>query len=266
MMRKPSIRLPGVVVLALTLLALSATPAAAAKVSGEGYHARFGLGSGNGGLVVVDKVDADSGRVRALVAGLIGSQEYFVVGRSIGCNGTPSQSNRVFGLTTETNGHGRLWVDRSVVLKEVLISSIWIGRTGGNAAPMCRKSTNFAVFVATGDVNGDGAVGIIDGTSNTMMGLVEKRPNGHARVSIVVDPSDPTGDIYSVTLANRACGRTPTKTFMLDVEGAAAGFGIHDIHMNQGSLNGLRSIRLRNVSNGINMGCAPLSLMALLLP
>ena len=98
-----------------------------------------------------------------------------------------------------------------------------------------------------------------------MMGLVERRPNGRARVSIVVDPQDPSGDIYVVSLANKACGQTPTKTIKIQLDGA--GYSVHDIHMNQGSLNALRSIRIRNVNEGVNMGCAPLSvLIALLLP
>jgi hypothetical protein len=105
----------------------------------------------------------------------------------------------------------------------------------------------------------------MDGTSNTLMGLIERRPNSNARVSIVVDPSDPTGDIYAVSLANRACGHAPTKTFKIQLD--SAGYSVHDIHMNQGSLNALRSVRLRNVTDGVNMGCAPLSiLIGLLIP
>ena len=264
-MRNSSFRLPVVAVFALMLVALSASPAAAATVSGEGYYSRFGFGAGRGGLAIVDYIDTDEGRVRASVEGLLASEEYFIAGRSIGCNGTPSQSNRVFRLTTMTNGEGDLWVNRSVVIKEVLVSSIWIGRTVGSAAPACRAAVHFETRnVATGDVNGDGAAGVIDGTSNTLMGLVEKRPNGQARVSIVVDPHDPN-DIYVVSLANRACGHTPTKTFKVQLDGA--GYSVHDIHMNQGSLNALRSVRVRNISEGVNVGCAPLSvLIALLLP
>ena len=265
-MRTSSFRLPLVAVFALTLVALSASPAAAATISGEGYYSRFGFGAGRGGLTIVDYIDADDGRIRASVGGLLASEEYFIAGRSIGCNGTPSKSNKVFRLTTMTDGLGNLWVNRSVVIKEVLISSIWIGRTGSTAAPACRAAVHFETrSVATGDVNGDGAAGVIDGTSNTMMGLVEKRPNGHVRVSIVVDPWDPTGDIYVVSLANRACGHTPTKTFKIQLDDGP--YSVHDIHMNQGSLNALRSVRVRNVSEGVNMGCAPLSvLIALLVP
>ena len=264
-----SLRLPAGGILALMLIALTVSPAAAATVTGEGYYSRFSFGAGDGGLVVTDRVDPGSGRVRALVSGLLASQEYFIAGRSIGCTGNPSQSNRVFRLTATTDAEGDLWVDRSVVLKDVMVSSIWIGRTDAGASGSCRTSINFETRnVATGDVNGDGAAGVVDGTSNTLMGLVEMRSSGQARLSVVIDPHDQTGGTYVVTFANRACGKTPTKAFTLKLENVlVSSFMSKTVDMTQDQLDGLRSVRFRNTADGTDFGCAPLSvLIALLLP
>ena len=262
-MRISSYRLPVGALLATILVALSASPAAAATtVKGQGVYARFNWTSEAGALVVVDKIDGNGGRLTLSAAGLLASQEYFVIGRSVDCGGPATEATRVFKVRFVSDAQGYGWVGPKAMFLNANISSIMF-RTEDATPFSCVNSRAFEV--ATGDVNGDGAAGIMGGTSNTLMALIERRPNGHARVSIVVDPNDPTGDIYAVSLANRACGHAPTKTLKIQLDGA--GYSVHDIHINQGNVNALRSVRLRNVSQGVNMGCAPLSvLIALLLP
>jgi len=244
------------------LLLVAAAPAAATTIKGEGVYARFHWNSEAGALVVVDMIDGNGGRLTLSAAGLLASQEYFVIGRSVDCSGPATKATRVFKLRFVSDAHGYGRVGPKAMFLNANISSIMF-RTEDATPFSCVNARAFEV--ATGDVNGDGALGIMDGTSNTLMGLVERRPNGNARVSIVVDPNDPTGDTYGLSLANRACGDAPTKTFKIQLD--AAGYSVHDIHINQGSLNALRSIRLRNATAGTDLGCAPLSvLVALLIP
>ena len=191
--------LPGSALLvASAVLLLSAVPVAAVTIHGNGYYARWSLGTSNPfrGMALVDKVVGHSARLNTLAVGLEPGEESWIVGRSIGCNGTPSAANLVFRVNKKADAGGVLSISRDITFRNV--ANLWVKsisfRTEDATPFSCVNSRPYQV--ATGDVNGDGAAGVIDGTSNTMMVLLEKRPNGHARVSVVADPWDPSGGIY----------------------------------------------------------------------
>jgi hypothetical protein len=261
-----------------TLLAASALPAAALTIKGDGYFSRWSLGASNPlrGLAVVDNVVGHDARLNALLIGLEAGQSYSLVGRSIGCNGTPSAANRVFRVTRTADADGDISISRAITLGNVgnlTIVSMSMFRTEDATPFSCVNASAFEV--ATGDVNGDDVAGVImkDGSNNVTLenyafALVEKQSNGRARLSIVVDPHDLTGNTYVVSLANRACGKTPTASIKVEFQDVlVSSFKSKTIDMTQGQLDGLRSIRIRNVNDAADFGCAPLSvLIALLLP
>jgi hypothetical protein len=259
-------RLISVTLVALTALAISATPAAALKVSGDGYYSSFSFGVENPvtGIVVVDRVDADSGRVTVLVSGLLASDEYFIVGRSIGCNGTPNNGNRVFRATSLADVNGDIYLSYAYELKDVLVSSIWVGRTDGQGPTACSLSLNFEEIKLVGDWNGDGALGVITHELTHWGVAVEKRPNGRARISTALLLGNGDGN-FRLRGVNKACGRTPTQTIfnivLTDV--LISGYFRSTVDMTQNQLDALRSVRITNLDTNEKF-CMPLSIIGIL--
>ena len=75
-------------------------------------------------------------------------------------------------------------------------------------------------------------------------------------------------DTFSAAGSKRPCSRPasgPSNAFKLE-NVLISSHSVHDIHMNQGNLNALRSMRLRNESESKYVACAPSALIALLLP
>lgn len=251
-------------VLVLSLFASSAAPVAAAQIKGEGYYARF-AGGVRVGIVVVDKVDADSGRLNALLVGLVPFEEYSIIGRSIGCDGSPAKSNRVFRTNRLSDEDGAVSASsRAITMKDAIVTSVWIGRTGGGDAPLCRGSVKFeTVFVGAGEIDGDGAVGAIMAEWGSAIALVEKRPNNEARVSIVVDPSDSSGNTIYVRGVNQPCGSAAPRTAWYakfdGIDGSSTdGFKSKIVSMTQEQLDALQSFRVRDLTEGTNLGCTTL--------
>ncbi|OFW55135.1 MAG: hypothetical protein A2146_03305 [Actinobacteria bacterium RBG_16_67_10] len=218
---------------------------------------------------MVDRTAGSKPRLHATFVGLLPYIEQDAVARSIGCGGTPSAGNRVFGVHGIADANGDVAYDRmlSPDIDFGAVKSVWIDI---DQTPTCAISFNFETLdVAAGDVNGDGAAGLVDNNSNSLvaMALVERRAQGRARLTIVIHTGD-GNDEFSVRGVNRACGKSPTHTaFTVEfVGGSVASFKSKIVDMSQAELDGLRSMRVHNMSTGQSW-CAPLGiLIALLVP
>jgi hypothetical protein len=257
------------VLLGLTLLLASVVPVAAMTFRGTGFYARFGPSATTDprGLVIVDRTQGSHPRLTARVVGLFNYVDINIVGRSIGCGGKPSTTSRVFGVHAAADGNGAVSYDAALSSAIVFekVKSVWIDWGDGSA---CALSFNFEeIRVATGDVNGDGALGLVKTGAGTMTLLLERRPNDKARLSIVFNGLN-GNDTYRIRLVNNKCGTPPTASYvswtLQDV--LISGFKSKTVPLSQGHLDKIRSVRVTNLSNG-NTWCGPVSvLVALLIP
>jgi hypothetical protein len=250
---------------ASALLILSAAPVAALTVRGHGHYARFSWGAPNGGIVIVDREGSSNPRVTVGIVQTYPANEYDFYptrARSIGCGGTPSASNLLFSVSAKPDANGDLFFTKTLSssINFEALRSIWVRRGTGEWA--CSRAVSFETLnVATGDVNANGFVAVWEQDPIPAIVAAEKRPNGQARVSIVVHGMS-GDDMVRVRGVNRPCGQPVSSTnnrFNILLEGG--GYSVHDIHINQGGLNSLRSVRFRNVDTGKNLGCAPLSII-----
>jgi hypothetical protein len=249
--------------LALTALLASALPVAAVTLGAVGVQFVFADGSVKG-IVVLDR-NTSGPRLFAVVRTAAG-ERYALVGRTITCAGTPSLANRAFRAVDVADAQGDVRIARSIDVARRPVRSLWVRPTDGSGPWACANGVPFEKLnVAAGDVNGDGAIGIISRPELGALAAVEKLPNGQARLSIVVDPHD-AGDIYVVTVANRACGVTPTKYFQVEFSDVLiSGFASNVVEMTQAQLDALRSVRVRNMTDGVMIGCAPLGIIGVLI-
>ena len=252
---------------ALALLIATAVPVAAFEFKGHGFYARFGEGSDMAkGLIVVDRTTTDKPRMTLGITLQTDTGDILVKFRSIGCGGTPSPGNLVFGVVGNTQANGTFQTSLlSTAIDFDAVRSVWIDI---DQTPACSISFNFdRLEVATGDVNGDGAIGLIDNNSNSAgaMALVEKRANGRARVTIVVDTAG-GNDKIDVRGVNRPCGTSPTSTAfkVTFTDVLATSFKSKTVNMGQDTLDGMRSLRVHNLSTG-EKACAPLGIIAILI-
>ena len=244
---------PSFATLAVVLLALgSAGPAAAGGA--EGAYSRFNT-STTKGLVFLD-YDGPTTVEGGFASFGVSDEKYHITGRTIGCSGTPKAANRVFRIERMTDADGGLFFRASPNLG-AMVRSIWIGRVDQPGSTVCSMSSNYArlAYAAGGDANGDGAIG---GTDFALI-LVEKRPDSRARVSVVFDDTSGSESI-KVRGVNRACGKKPTNSFF-DV--FVTDFKSKTVDMSQAELNSLRSVRYRE--SDLSFGCAPLSIIAILI-
>ena len=145
----------------LTLAVANAAPVAGATVSGHGAYAVLSIAGGGKGAAIGLVFDTSGGDSRLLMGatGLLASAEYSIVGRSIGCDGTPSASNRTFGVRATADANGTLSVSRNVgPVDDPFFVSLWLTRNTPTAEALCGLTVTFDK-VATGDVTGDGALG-----------------------------------------------------------------------------------------------------------
>ena len=267
--------------MATLVLAVSSLPAAALTIKGQGSYSSFSWGLENptkGVIAIVDKTQGNTSRLSVAAVGLMASHEYFVIGRSIDCNGTPSSTNRSFRVRLMSNANGDIFVTQVVSLKNVTISSYWISPTDGSEPAHCGISHNFETLnVATGDVNGDGALGVTGRELGHAWGVVEKRPHHWARVSVIFDGGSGS-DTFKVIGSARPCGQTSPSSqnfFSIRFGSLNPPMGFEDVHvgkyrvktidMSQNRIDGLRSLRTRNVTQGKEVGCGPLSIIAVLI-
>ena len=241
--------------LLLAVLLVIGSAGTATGGGADGAYSRFNTSTVKG-MVYLDYDGPTT--VSVGLVGLLASAEYFVVGRSIGCNGTPSTANRAFRIEGSSDGDADLFVKASPAINKV-VRSIWVGRVGQPGSTVCSVSFNFAqlAFAAGGDADGDGAYG----GSDASMILVEKRPDGRARVSVVFDDTDGKESV-SVRGVNKGCGKRPTNSFF-DVFVGDLAFKTKTVDMTQNELNNLRSARYRE--SDFAFGCTPLSIIAVLI-
>ena len=243
------------------VVGLFAGPAAGYTVKGAGLYASFAGGTTEGtGIFMVDRTGSGGPRLHATFVSLLPYIEQNVVARSIGCGGNPSAANRVFRVNGIADANGDLTYDRmlSPGIDFGSVKSVW-SHVGDGAT--CVPAVQF-VRVATGDVNGDDAVGIIDGTSNTIMLLLQKRPNDHARLSIFVHGMA-GNDELRVRGSTSPCG-TPAPAGSTTFEDIMVSFHTKLIDLMPADLVGLRSMRVKNLDSG-KTWCAPLSIVAILI-
>ncbi len=247
----------------LTLLATVALPASAYAVKGTGFNARFD-GPRFSGLVVVDRTDRETTSYQ--VGGSPESrpsEQMSLNFRSIGCNGTPTAANREFRLQGTTNARGQLIMQGGLSsnIDFDAVESVWVNVAGEPAT--CSAANHFeTVNVAGADFNGDRALGLVKTGAGTLtIGLVEKRPNGRARLSVIANNAHPQ-NAWEVTFANRSCGTAPTNSYKVTMPDILVSgyFKSTTVNMSQNQLDALRSIRVRDVDRNVSW-CAPLSII-----
>jgi hypothetical protein len=253
--------------LGLTLAALTAIAPPVAAAQPDGAYARFSIRGGTHGLTVVSYTGAT--HVNAGFVGLLASHEYFLTGRSIGCGGHPSASNLLFSLGGMSTAQGGFTANGDIGSpgSPLGLKSLWLGPKDRSQPPACAPVVNFErLTISLGDVNGDGdgAVGLMDGSSNTIM-LVERRGHGRARVSIVVNGLN-GNDTLVVRGVDTACG-TPAhhsyiSTKLSDI--FISSFRSTRVSLTQKHLDALRSFRIRGLSQG-PLGCGPLQIIGVLI-
>ena len=254
-----------------SMLALAAAgPAAALTFKGTGFYARFGpsMATDVRGLVIGDRTGGDSPRLNVGLVGLLPHIEFTIVGRSIGCNGTPSSSNRAFRLEATADAHGD-WVATGILAEwsRTDVRSVWINWGDG---AVCQFSLNFEEIKTnlTPDYNGDAGLALTKEGTGTLVFLIERRPNDRARLSIVVFGQGGNDEVR-IRLVNRPCGTTPTNTLvsykLTDI--LISSFKSTTVPLTQNQLDAIRSMRVRiTTDTETKWQCGPVSLMALLEP
>lgn len=242
---------------ALALLAVSVVPGAAYEVTGHGFHA-----FADRLAVVADRTAGNSPRVALwIIDSEAASMTVSVVFRSIDCAGTPRPANRVFALQASTDANGHHFSSRGVSssIRFDDVKSAWVNL--GHPRSTCARATQF-LRVATGDVNGDSALGVAQGDGQllgNLLAIVDYIDPDEYGLSLVVDGMG-GNDIVRVRGVNRGCGTRPTRAFfdvtLTGVDGATTDF--RTISMTAPQLRQLRSMR---VSVGNARWCAPLSII-----
>jgi hypothetical protein len=244
------------------MVGLFAVPAAGYTVKGTGLYARFAGGSTEGtGIFMVDRTGSSSPRLHGTFVGLLPYIEQDAVFRSIGCGGNPSAANRVFAVHGVADANGDLTYDRTLSpsINFGAVKSVWIDI---DQTPTCVPAVQF-VRVATGDVTGDDVVGVMDGTSNTIMFLLQKRPDDRARLSIVFD-GGAGNDELRVRGSTSPCGTSASASSIKLTEVMVSSFQTKLIDLVPADLVALRSMRVKNLDSG-QTWCAPLSIIAILI-
>ena len=249
----------------VAILLGSAGPVAAAQP--DGAFSLLAAGTYGRGLVTMSYTGTTT--VNAGVLGLLGSHEYALVGRSIGCGGEPSSANRAFRVTAMTNSAGVLNFSRAVSIAG-RVRSIWLRPTDGSQPTVCALSLNFErLEVAAGDVNGDGALGLVKTGPGTLAAivLVQRRPHGEARVSLMFDGLS-GGDNYAVQGVGTACGHSfnPSQRYFSYVlkDVLISSFRSRTVDLTQNELDALRSVRIKNTTDGTKWACIPLRIIGIL--
>lgn len=245
----------------LALLIASVLPAAAQTFRGSGFYARFGpsMGTDVRGLVVGDRLGGNSPRLTVGLVGLLPHIKFTIVGRSIGCGGTPGLGNRIFKVEAMADAHGDAFLTRIMAeWGRTDLKSIWINWGDGST---CAVSLNFEKYKTT-DLMAGGALGLTKVGEGTLILLIERRPNDRARLSVVINIPQEGTTWLRVQLVNEPCGTPPSNAplsyELKDV--LISSFRSRMVDLTQEELDSLRSIRVKEVS-GDNHWCGPLSLI-----
>lgn len=248
----------------LVLLGLLAVPTSAA--SPDGAYGLFVGTYGRGVVITTYGHDIDTANVAVGVVGLTTSQEYFLVGRSIGCGGTPSGANRVFRIDATTDDDGSLFLHANVAIDKS-VKSFWLGSNDALGAAICTRATGYlGDLQEADDYNGDGALGLVKTGAGTLpaIALVNKRAGGNARLAIALDGLTP-GHSYSIKGMSRSCSRTGGVTEFrasLANTGQESAFLKTTVKLGQEALDAVRSIRIRDTTASAPWLCVPMIIMA----
>lgn len=265
---------------ASALIILTALPAAALTVTGEGHYASWQWGVGRGALVVVDRENG-SPRLSAHGGGpdtIPPTESISFIFRSIDCDGTPALGNRLYRTTATTDENGAFAISRALSssIDFDALRSFWI--SFGDDDPECANAINFAKYKPTvhgPDSDGGLAVLMKAGNDNitleNFMTRVEDRSAGGARVTVALGDADGDADVdgndFAVFVSPQPCSESSTSSTASFSVNNVVGFGYKSkiIDISQAELDALRSVRVKNKAL-TEVVCTPLSLIALLLP
>ena len=237
----------------LASLAFAAPAAAAAQVAG--VYTRWQWDDG-GGLAQMRFAGSTDAHLLVGASGLQSSQAYNVIGRTIGCGGTPSPSNRTFQVGGMTDAEGALWIDELSVPTNGVTRSMWFKQVGGGPQ-VCGISFNFDKMEFVGATNADFIIGTLP--KKHVIALLEQLSNGEARYSIFHGAFEGAFILRS-SLANKGCDRYPSTIYeKIDIGGADMNvFRWRQGTVNPGTMDGTFSVRLRNLPDGPRLGCTPM--------
>jgi hypothetical protein len=250
------------------MVVASAAPTVAA-VSADGGFARINDG-GARGLVVARYTGTTS--VNAGVLGLVASTEYFLVGRSIRCSGTPSAANRVFSVARTTDAGGNLFFSAPVSIGGP-VRSFWLGSNDALGAPVCSLSLNFEKYKTTvegisigsdlaGNQGPDGVLAMtrMGPTTLTSLAVIVRGPDGLTRLRMVLNGLT-TGHDYRVAAGASTCRERLSGIVLSQAIYSPASpswFLKAKGNVTPARLAALRSLRVVDSTAGSRWGCAPL--------
>jgi hypothetical protein len=204
--------------------------------------------------------------VNAGVLGLMSSAEYFFTGRSISCDGQPSASNRVFRLSVTTDSEGTFFVRRSIALNDI-VRSMWLVPADGSQPPACAISLNFEEIKST--FQADVALGFMyhQNIDRLALAVVEKMPNDEARASIIVTGLQ-VGDTYRIQGVGANCGHSVgpgERYYAYELKNVqVTSFKSKTVPLTQDEIDSLRSVRIKDTTDGTKWGCVPLNIIGML--
>jgi hypothetical protein len=249
---RPAIVLAG----ALLVLLVAASPAAAYRIKGSGLYATFNGGSGSpSGILFADRAASGRPHVHVTFVGLLPYVEQEAVFRSIDCTGAPADDNALFRAKGTADENGELTLDRVVSPKARVgdVTSIWTGGSPGTCVPVTRF-----VRVAAGDVNGDGALGLVKTGAGTLVLLMAGGSGPSGGVSIVVNGFG-GNDQLGLRGSSKSCGVGDQNAVFTHV--MAAHWEQVPQWLTAEQLVSLKSLRVKNMDTGRNLGCFPLSII-----
>lgn len=254
----------GTIALASILLAALVAPVGATTIKGKGFYARFNWAVGDGALVIVDRVQSNSGRLNMSATGLFHNTDYVVVGRSVACDAPLANSNRMFRANFTSDSNGDASLTKAITLANVQVTSIWITAPGPHGPDVCSNAFNFEKWKGILGTHGQGALGIWD--KEHVLSVVERRPHSSARVSVVFQGGNGS-DQFSVVGSSTACGQPAGQGYLnIALENVqVSSYTAKTVPLSQAQLDALKSLRIRNVTEGTQVGCAPLSIIAILI-
>lgn len=257
-MRRSSRVLASGLVAAGMMLAAVGLPASAAQFQGTGF---YGVWDDTDivGIVVVDRTGAATPRYSVSGSREGVTEQLSLNFRSIGCNGTPSAGNRVFRVQVMTDANGAIY-ERGSLSPSInfdAVKSVWVN--GGS----CVRAEHFE-RVATGDVNGDGALGIMaDKATPKLIVAVRSTSNAQALVTVVIDGKN-ANEEFSVRGSNKSCGRpSPASSWYvpdMDSDQSGMAFESTTVSLTKEQTGTLASVRLRSLTTGKSW-CAPLGII-----
>jgi hypothetical protein len=230
---------------------------------------------GRKALIVLERRPGGGARIVGAINGLQNGAKYDIIGTNAtgSCGSAVTAGNRTFMLTvlgnTQANGtwfmgsaNGGVWKTTQYIRIREQGGGVWSCR---QAKPVVVDPNNpnvvYARFASEGELRG--------------MVLVEQLASNRARVFVAAGDVNGDGvDDLSVSGSPNECGTPPgTALFALKLENVLISSfkeATLDLNLTQGKLDGLRSVRIRRLTGNSGQdwfpACRPSVLIALLLP